>query len=45
MNEIFEDKDGLIDKKIQEITEMHNKSKENSLKRLKQIDEFKEICC
>lgn len=45
MNETVEDKDSLIDKKMQEITEMQIKSTENSLKRLKQIEEHKEIFC
>ena len=45
MHKISEEKDVLIDKKILEITEMHIKSRENSQKRLKQIDEHREIFC
>ncbi len=45
MNENIQNKDDIIDKKMLEITEMHIKSKENSLKRLKQISEHKEIFC
>jgi len=45
MQEITEEKDVLIDKKMLEITEMHIKSNENSQKRLKQIEEYREIFC
>jgi len=45
MEEKSEEKDSLINKKMLEVTEMHIKSRENSQKRLKQIDEHREIFC